>query len=193
MVRFTSFKTGIGKSRANFSQKLFGVVAISGRGERRPSRRCATRWSRVSKKVTYQWNSFAIGELVEVEKPKTQNRFRACWYVTNTDTQTITRLRRLILNLPLRLSARHTTRARRDPRRAPQPRHALRPHDARAERDARSRARRFSNLGSASSRRRRWCVWVLQELPEMPQPPENEAGLTAPRPEVFLRGLNLGI
>ena len=48
-------------------------------------------------------------------------------------------------------------------------------------------------LGSASSRRRRWCVWVLQELPEMPQPPENEAGLTAPRPEVFLRDLNLGI
>ena len=28
----------------------------------------------------------------------------------------------------------------------------------------------------------------------MPQPPENDAGLTAPpRPEVFLRGLNLGV
>jgi len=27
----------------------------------------------------------------------------------------------------------------------------------------------------------------------MPQPPENDAGLTAPRPEVFLRDLNLGV
>ena len=34
---------------------------------------------------------------------------------------------------------------------------------------------------------------VIQELAEMPRPTENEAGLTAPRPEVFLRGLHLGI
>ena len=27
----------------------------------------------------------------------------------------------------------------------------------------------------------------------MPQPPENEAGLTAPRPEMFPRDLNLGV
>ena len=27
----------------------------------------------------------------------------------------------------------------------------------------------------------------------MPQPPENDAGLAAPRPEVFLRDLNLGV
>ena len=49
----------------------------------------------------------------------TQNRPRSSWYVTHTGTQTITWLRRLLLNLPLRLSAWHTTRARRDPRRAP--------------------------------------------------------------------------
>ena len=66
-------------------------------------------------------------------------------------------------------------------------------HDARAGRDAQSRARRFSNLGSSSSCRRRWCVQVIQELAEMPRPAENEAGLTAPRPEVFLGDLNLGV
>ena len=44
---------------------------LSGCGEHgRPSRRRSTRWLRVSKKVNYQGNSFAIEELVEVEKPK---------------------------------------------------------------------------------------------------------------------------
>ena len=86
---------------------------------------------------------------------------RASWCVTNTDTQIITRLRRLRLKLPLRLSAWHTTRARRDPRQAPQPRHAHRPHGAHAGRDARSRTGRASHPGSSSSRRRRWCVQVI--------------------------------
>ena len=72
----------------------------------------------------------------------TQNRPRASWCVTNTDTQTITPLRRCRLNLSLRLSARHTTRTRRDPRRAPRPRHAHRPLAAPAGQHARSRARR---------------------------------------------------
>ena len=42
-------------------------------------------------------------------EPLTQNRPRASWCVTNTDTQTITPLRRCRLNVSLRLSARHTT------------------------------------------------------------------------------------
>ena len=42
----------------------------------------------------------------------TQNRSRASWCVTNTDTQTTTPLRRCRLNLSRRLSARHTTRTR---------------------------------------------------------------------------------
>ena len=85
--------------------------------------------------------------------------------------------------MSLRLSARHTTRTRRDPRRAPRPRHAHRPVAAPAGQHARSRERRNIFFGSSSSsRRRRWCVWVIQELAEMPRPTENEAGLTAPRP-----------
>ena len=66
---------------------------------------------------------------------------RASWCVTNTDSKTITPLRRFRLNLFLRLSARHTTRTRRDPRRAPRPRHAHRPPAAPAGQHARSRAR----------------------------------------------------
>ena len=112
----------------------------------------------------------------------TQKQPRASWCVTNTDTQTITPLRRCRLNLYLRLSAWHTTRMRRDPRRGPRFRHAHRTHGARVGRDARRRTRRASYFGSSSSRRRRWCVQAIQELAEMPQPTENEAGLTAPRP-----------
>ena len=44
--------------------------------------------------------------------------------------------------LSLCLSARHTTRTRRDPQRAPRPRHAHRPLAARAGQHARSRAKR---------------------------------------------------
>ena len=94
----------------------------------------------------------------------TQNQPRASWCVTNTDTQTITPLRRCRLNLSLRLSAWHTTRTRRDPRRGPRPGHAHRTHGARAGRDARGRTRRASYFGSSSSHRRRWCVQVIQEL-----------------------------
>ena len=68
----------------------------------------------------------------------------------NTDTQTITPLRRCRLNLSLRVSARHTTRTRRHPRRAPRSRHAYRPVAAPAGQHARSRARRFFPLGSSS-------------------------------------------
>ena len=84
---------------------------------------------------------------------------RASWCVTNTDTQTITPLRRCRLNLSLRLSARHTTRTRRDPRRGSRPRHAHRIQGARAGRDARGRTRRPSYFGSSSSRRRRRGPW----------------------------------
>ena len=56
---------------------------------------------------------------------------------------TITPLRRFRLNLSLRLSARHTTRTRRNPRRAPRPHHAHRPLAAPAGQHARSRARRI--------------------------------------------------
>ena len=124
-----------------------------------------------------------------------KNQPRASRCVTNTDKQSTTPLplRRCRLNLPLRLSASHTTRTRRDPRRGPRPRHAHRTHGACTGRDARGRTRRASYFGSSSSRRRRWCVKITQELAEMLRPTENEAGLTAPRPEVFLRGLHLGI
>ena len=88
----------------------------------------------------------------------TQNRPRSSWCVTNTDTQTITPLRRCRLNLSLRLSARHTKRTRHDPRRAPRPRHAHRPLAAPAGQHARSRARRNIFSGSSLSRRRRWSV-----------------------------------
>ena len=115
----------------------------------------------------------------------TQNQPRASWCVTNTDTQTTTPLRRCRLNFPLRLSAWHTTRTRRDPRRGPRPGHVHRTHGARAGRDARGRTRRASYFGSSSSHRRPWCVQVIQELAKMPRPTENEPGLTAPRPEVF--------
>ena len=134
-----------------------------------------------------------VGCLVLSWNHQKSTRASWSWCVTNTDTQTITPLRRLRLNLSLRLSARHTTRTRHDPRRAPRPRHTHRPLAAPAGQHARSRAKRNIFFGSSSSRRRRWCVWVVQELPEMPQPPENKAGLPASRPMVILKGLDLAI
>ena len=102
-----------------------------------------------------------------IEHRTTQNRPRASWCVTNTDTQTITPLRRCRLNLSPRLSARHTTRTRHDPRRAPRPRHAHRPLTAPAGQQARSRARRNIFFGSSSSRRRRWwCVCAHEQNPD---------------------------
>ena len=128
------------------------------------------------------------GMLSTIMEPHS-NQPRASWCAANTDTQTTTPLRRCRLTLSLRLSAWHTTRTRRDPRRGPRPRHAI-AHIAHARDGTRggvrgTRRTSYFGFGSSSSRRRRWCVQVTQELAEMPRPTENE--------EVFLRGLHLGI
>ena len=103
----------------------------------------------------------------------------------HTNHQTITPLRRCRLNLSLRLSAWHTTRTRRDPRRGSRPRHAHRIQGTRAGRGAGGRTRRASYFGSSSSRRRRRGPWGVLELPEIQQPPENEARHPATRPIVI--------
>jgi len=113
----------------------------------------------ISDRIGASWPSEPTRD-AEYYHGTTQNRPRASWCVTNTDTQTITPLRRCRLSLSLRLSARHTTRTGRDARRAaPRPRHhAHRPLAAPAGQHAQSRARRNIFFGSSSSRRRRWCV-----------------------------------
>ena len=74
------------------------------------------------------------------------------------------------------LSARHTTRARRDPRRAPRPRHAHRPLASPAGQNMRGRVRG----GIFSSGRRRRCVvggafGTFRNYPKCPNQPKSGA------------------
>ena len=78
------------------------------------------------------------------------------------------------------LGATHDTNATRPTTSATAP-PCLPPTRCTAGLHARSRARRNIFSGSSLSRRRRWCVQDVQELPEMPQPAENQGRVPAPR------------